>query len=131
MKFSAILLASLSVSTSAFTTIPSSTTHRFTTTTSVSVSKESSSLKSDNIAADFENTSPSDVLSSSSGAKAGQAEVVLVGCGAPNRGMGWYHAIQMLEGRYVVLCVLYSCCIIFVHCGYIVSFLCISCVRFF
>jgi hypothetical protein len=34
-------------------------------------------------------------------AKAGQAEVVLVGCGAPNRGMGWYHAIQMLEGRYV------------------------------
>eukprot|EP00956_Cyclotella_meneghiniana_P023800 scaffold46974_cov39-Cyclotella_meneghiniana.AAC.1 len=32
-------------------------------------------------------------------AKAGQAEVVLVGCGAPNRGMGWYHAVQMLEGR--------------------------------
>ena len=29
----------------------------------------------------------------------GVAEVVLVGCGAPNRGMGWYHAIQMLEGR--------------------------------
>eukprot|EP00956_Cyclotella_meneghiniana_P032483 scaffold89652_cov58-Cyclotella_meneghiniana.AAC.3 len=28
-----------------------------------------------------------------------QAEVVLVGCGAPNRGMGWYHAVQMLEGR--------------------------------
>jgi hypothetical protein len=33
------------------------------------------------------------------GAKEGQAEVVLVGCGAPNRGMGWYHAVQMLEGR--------------------------------
>jgi predicted dehydrogenase len=32
-------------------------------------------------------------------ANPGQAEVVLVGCGAPNRGMGWYHAIQMLEGR--------------------------------
>jgi predicted dehydrogenase len=32
-------------------------------------------------------------------AKEGQAEVVLVGCGAPNRGMGWYHAVQMLEGR--------------------------------
>jgi len=32
-------------------------------------------------------------------AKPGQAEVVLVGCGAPNRGMGWYHAVQMLEGR--------------------------------
>jgi predicted dehydrogenase len=31
-------------------------------------------------------------------AKDGQAEVVLVGCGAPNRGMGWYHAIQMIEG---------------------------------
>lgn len=29
----------------------------------------------------------------------GQAEVVLVGCGAPNRGMGWYHAVQMLEKR--------------------------------
>lgn len=34
-------------------------------------------------------------------AKEGQAEVVLVGCGAPNRGMGWYHAIQMLEEKYV------------------------------
>jgi hypothetical protein len=32
-------------------------------------------------------------------AKEGQAEVVLVGCGAPNRGMGWYHAIQMLEEK--------------------------------
>ncbi|CAB9497990.1 expressed unknown protein [Seminavis robusta] len=29
----------------------------------------------------------------------GQAEVVLVGCGAPNRGMGWYHAVQMLEEK--------------------------------
>jgi hypothetical protein len=27
-----------------------------------------------------------------------QCEVVLVGCGAPNRGMGWYHAEQMLRG---------------------------------
>jgi hypothetical protein len=32
-------------------------------------------------------------------AEKGQAEVVLVGCGAPNRGMGWYHAIQMLEKK--------------------------------
>jgi len=32
-------------------------------------------------------------------AQKGQAEVVLVGCGAPNRGMGWYHAIQMLENK--------------------------------
>ncbi len=39
------------------------------------------------------------VLTRALAAKAGQAEVVLVGCGAPNRGMGWYHAIQMLEGR--------------------------------
>ena len=28
-----------------------------------------------------------------------QCEVVLVGCGAPNRGMGWYHAEQMLKGK--------------------------------
>mmetsp|Transcript_16535 Transcript_16535/g.40415 ORF Transcript_16535/g.40415 Transcript_16535/m.40415 type:complete len:406 (-) Transcript_16535:213-1430(-) len=32
-------------------------------------------------------------------AKEGQAEVILVGCGQPNKGMGWYHAIQMLEDR--------------------------------
>jgi len=32
-------------------------------------------------------------------AKDGQAEVILVGCGAPNRGMGWYHAVQMLEEK--------------------------------
>ena len=25
-----------------------------------------------------------------------QAEVILVGCGCPLRGMGWYHAVQML-----------------------------------
>jgi len=29
----------------------------------------------------------------------GQAEVVLVGCGAPNRGMGWYHGIQLIEDK--------------------------------
>ena len=28
-----------------------------------------------------------------------QAEVVLVGCGVPKRGMGWYHAVQMLNGN--------------------------------
>lgn len=28
-----------------------------------------------------------------------QCEVVLVGCGAPNRGMGWYHAEQMLKNH--------------------------------
>jgi hypothetical protein len=26
-------------------------------------------------------------------------EVVLVGCGAPSRGMGWYHAEQLLKGQ--------------------------------
>eukprot|EP00986_Skeletonema_menzelii_P003664 scaffold1160_cov120-Skeletonema_menzelii.AAC.7 len=39
------------------------------------------------------------ILTRALAAKAGQAEIVLVGCGAPNRGMGWYHAVQMLEGR--------------------------------
>jgi hypothetical protein len=29
----------------------------------------------------------------------GQSEVILVGCGAPNRGMGWYHGIQMIEKK--------------------------------
>ncbi|CAJ1955155.1 unnamed protein product [Cylindrotheca closterium] len=28
-----------------------------------------------------------------------QCEVVLVGCGAPMRGMGWYHAVQMLKNK--------------------------------
>eukprot|EP00558_Chaetoceros_sp_UNC1202_P013865 CAMPEP_0197237154 /NCGR_PEP_ID=MMETSP1429-20130617/4056_1 /TAXON_ID=49237 /ORGANISM="Chaetoceros sp., Strain UNC1202" /LENGTH=402 /DNA_ID=CAMNT_0042696105 /DNA_START=132 /DNA_END=1340 /DNA_ORIENTATION=- len=32
-------------------------------------------------------------------AESGQAEVVLVGCGAPNRGMGWYHGLQMVENK--------------------------------
>jgi hypothetical protein len=49
-------------------------------------------MKEMDLAADFEATSPSEVTQD-------QAEVVLVGCGAPNRGMGWYHAVQMLEGR--------------------------------
>ena len=32
------------------------------------------------------------------GGVAGKCDVVLVGCGVPKRGMGWYHAKQMLEG---------------------------------
>jgi hypothetical protein len=28
-----------------------------------------------------------------------QCEVVLVGCGLPGRGMGWYHAEQLLKGQ--------------------------------
>lgn len=35
----------------------------------------------------------------SAAASDGQAEVVLVGCGAPNRGMGWYHGLQMVEKK--------------------------------
>jgi hypothetical protein len=35
----------------------------------------------------------------SAAAGTNQAEVVLVGCGAPNRGMGWYHAVQMLDKK--------------------------------
>lgn len=29
----------------------------------------------------------------------GQCEVVLVGCGAPKRGMGWYHAEQLMKDK--------------------------------
>ncbi|MGK3745870.1 MAG: hypothetical protein ACI8RD_008260 [Bacillariaceae sp.] len=28
-----------------------------------------------------------------------QCEVVLVGCGAPKAGMGWYHAVQMIKNK--------------------------------
>lgn len=28
-----------------------------------------------------------------------QAEIILVGCGVPLRGMGWYHAVQMLKDK--------------------------------
>ena len=28
-----------------------------------------------------------------------QCEVVLVGCGCPKRGMGWYHAVQMIKNK--------------------------------
>jgi len=59
-------------------------------------------LKSNNKATSTTNTVLSRTLfqgTSTLFAKPGQAEVALVGCGAPNRGMGWYHAIQMLEDR--------------------------------
>ena len=32
------------------------------------------------------------------GGDAGKCDVVLVGCGVPKRGMGWYHGKQMLDG---------------------------------
>ena len=56
----------------------------------------------------FTRTSARSMSSSSKGAfrrslqmnaESGQAEVVLVGCGAPNRGMGWYHGVQMVEDK--------------------------------
>jgi hypothetical protein len=65
----------------------------------LSVSQSESKTSSQDLAKDFDDITPEDVTPSEGGAKAGQAEVVLVGCGAPNRGMGWYHAVQMLEGR--------------------------------
>ncbi|KAL7448186.1 hypothetical protein ACHAWC_000427 [Mediolabrus comicus] len=98
MKFSTTFLLCFTTQSSRAFTVPSSL--RLRTQTSPlrvsSPSSESSTTKKD-LAKDFEDVAPSDVLPG--GAKTGQAEVVLVGCGAPNRGMGWYHAIQMLEGR--------------------------------
>ena len=114
VKYRAVVSPSTLELVAKITSIPSSTVHRPTTKVGFSLKDLASALTNskDNVAADFENTSPSDVLSSSNGAKAGQAEVVLVGCGAPNRGMGWYHAIQMLEGRYVVLCLAVMYCVV-------------------
>ncbi|KAL7547424.1 hypothetical protein ACHAWF_010726 [Thalassiosira exigua] len=66
----------------------------------VSNAPKDAKAKEADLAAAFDEVSPEDVVAEGTpGAKAGQAEVVLVGCGAPNRGMGWYHAVQMLEGR--------------------------------
>jgi len=101
MKFSTAFLLLATTTTITGFTLPAATTrHRCHTTTKLSVSQSSKTSNKD-LAKDFDDTSPEDVTPSSSGggAKVGQAEVVLVGCGAPNRGMGWYHAVQMLEGR--------------------------------
>lgn len=68
---------------SAFTTLSRS----FTTRSSSSVRSMSSSSKGA-----FRRTLQMN-------AESGQAEVVLVGCGAPNRGMGWYHGVQMVENK--------------------------------
>ena len=62
-----------------------------------------------NLSRGLTSSSSSNISARYFAAKAGQAEVVLVGCGAPNRGMGWYHAVQMLEGRYV--CCLLKICV--------------------
>ena len=37
--------------------------------------------------------------SSSTARMAAETETILVGCGAPKRGMGWFHALQMLNGE--------------------------------
>lgn len=39
----------------------------------------------------------------------GQAEVILVGCGAPNRGMGWYHGIQVCAACVCVVLFCFAC----------------------
>ena len=113
MMKSIVSASALLASTSAF--VPSN--HRAPTTSSLQAfpnpfrnlfrAQADVDTAADLVASDFENVSPADVTPESDstiqgGAKEGQAEVVLVGCGAPNRGMGWYHAIQMLEGRYVL-----------------------------
>ena len=96
MKFStAFFLLSITTTTNAF-----APTAKLSRPSNLHVSQSSSQTNNKDLAKDFDNTSPEDVTpSGNGGAKVGQAEVVLVGCGAPNRGMGWYHAVQMLEGR--------------------------------
>ena len=53
----------------------------------------------------------------------GQTDVMVVGCGLPKRGMGWFHSLQMLNGEcpsakvgpctciciYMFMCVYVSC----------------------
>ena len=39
------------------------------------------------------------MINSLIGGGQGVAEIVLVGCGCPLRGMGWYHAVQLLGGE--------------------------------
>jgi predicted dehydrogenase len=86
-----LIFLSILGSASAFVN-PSSGRYSRSATLKVSNADRVKASKEMNLAADFETKSPSDVTQS-------QAEVVLVGCGAPNRGMGWYHAVQMLDGR--------------------------------
>ena len=110
---SIVTASALLASTSAFVPshhrapAPSSSLHAFPNPfRSLFRAKTDVDTAADLVASGIESASPADVTPESEeraggGARAGQAEVVLVGCGAPNRGMGWYHAIQMLEGRYV------------------------------
>ena len=85
------------------TTHPSVTAFTTTTLTLPPAAVSRSSSSSSSPAMRVANLPMTDEVASSAsgggGAREGQAEVVLVGCGAPNRGMGWYHAVQMLEGR--------------------------------
>ena len=102
MKYSiALFAAAAAVSTTSITAFAPTSISR-SAGSALRVSKDISTSKTAiDLDADFDSVSPEDVVSEGTkgGAKVGQAEVVLVGCGAPNRGMGWYHAIQMLEGR--------------------------------
>ena len=105
MRLSTIALqhaiaALLSSNASAFTSHSSSITHRSRHTVSSSNDARRRFPVCDSVAKDTTaTTTTATTTTATGGAKAGQAEVVLVGCGAPNRGMGWYHATQMLEGR--------------------------------
>ena len=92
------IVALLSSNASAFTSPHSSSiTHRG--RASSSDEAERRFPVRDSVAEDATATTSSTATAADGGAMAKRAEVVLVGCGAPNRGMGWYHAIQMLEGR--------------------------------
>ena len=99
------IVALLSSSASAFTSHYSSIARHHSSRTLSSDEAERRFTVRNSVAKDATATSTSTATTAATttggGAEAKRAEVVLVGCGAPNRGMGWYHAIQMLEGRYV------------------------------
>mmetsp|Transcript_4863 Transcript_4863/g.9860 ORF Transcript_4863/g.9860 Transcript_4863/m.9860 type:complete len:450 (+) Transcript_4863:374-1723(+) len=113
MKLSLVALAMALATSSAFVPSSPSSPRRVVirpdssslavSSSSSSNAKNTSKATSKKLEEEFESVDPAAVASPSASAakkaKEGQAEVVLVGCGAPNRGMGWYHAVQMLEGR--------------------------------
>ena len=92
------IVALLSSNASAFTSRYSSIARHHSSRTLSSDEAERRFTVRNSVAKDATATSTS-TASTAAAATTGGAEVVLVGCGAPNRGMGWYHAIQMLEGR--------------------------------
>ena len=91
------IVALLSSNASAFTSRYSSIARHHSSRTLSSDEAERRFTVRNSVAKDATATSTSTATTAAT--TTGRAEVVLVGCGAPNRGMGWYHAIQMLEGR--------------------------------